>query len=592
MRSVLVVALLGSLALASCGGSIEPASSSSSPPPSSPPVLNVPAHTAFRVSAQAIKTLQFQWDAWSEAERYRLFEDADGPGAAQGETPIAELPAAQQGFVLEDISLPLRVNARYRLQACKGSACVDLAQAGIDGIDRGIGYFKASNPAPTDVFGEGLALSADGQMLAVGAPQEDGLNEGIGSTPLRGGEHANVGAVYVFRRGSTGWEQEAYLKPARSLPSAQFGTRVALARHAGGYTLLATSPGDASGGAGVDAPPGATPRRDGSGAVYVFERDAQGQWTQAHFIKPQAPEVGGYFGGSASLSADGQWASVGQPYTAAGGSVLLYRREGSGWVFQQELHSSSTTSYEAFGETLQLDPDGNTLVVGAASEDVSGDADPPGTSATPAAGAVYVFRRDANQHWQQAARLKAPERRANGYFGYPVALSAGGTAIVVGEPGNSNGGATPMEERVHVFRQEGAAWVRETLLTSPLPQAKGGFGSRLALAADGSTLAIANPWEDSRGSGLSAAPVLDAQAQHLETGSVYLYRRAAAGPWSAPVPIKAPNNGRQFKFGWSLALSANGGTLAVHGKDASQASGVGGDPNGSSAYQAGAVYLY
>ncbi len=581
MRSVLVMALLGTLGLASCGGGGGGAG---------PSGLSAPANAHFRVSAQAIKALHFQWDPVPGATHYRVFEDVDGDSGPQAEQAIGPAAAGPAGFTWQDVFLSARVNARYQLQACDGQGCVDMARAGIEGIDGGIGYAKASNPAAGDRFGEGLALSADGQLLAVGAPLEDGLNAGIDTPPNRGATSANVGAVYVFHRAAAGWEQEAYIKPETPLLGGQFGPSLTLARHAMGYTLLVGATGDASGGSGVGANPGATPALGDSGAAYVFERDANGHWTQTRYIKAQSPEAGAGYGSSVSLSADGQWAAVGQPYGANGGSVSLYRREVGGWAFVQALQGGNTENGDAFGENLQLDPEGNTLVVGASLEDGSTDTEAPDDDAAADAGAVYVFGRGANGLWQQTAYLKAPERRVNGYFGFPVALSSGADTLVVGEPGNSNGGATPMAERVHVFRKEGGNWVHETGITASLPQTKGGFGGKLALSADGSTLAIANAWEDSRGSGLTQTPTLD--AWYANAGSVYLYRRTGAGAWAAPVPIKAPNNMGGFQFGWSLALSANGGTLAVHGRDSSGASGIGGNPNDASAPEAGAVYLY
>ncbi len=59
-------------------------------------------------------------------------------------------------------------------------------------------YVKASNTGPDDLFGQGLALSADGSTLAVGAHQEDSAARGIGGAPSDNSA-MNAGAVYVFR---------------------------------------------------------------------------------------------------------------------------------------------------------------------------------------------------------------------------------------------------------------------------------------------------------------------------------------------------------------------------------------------------------
>jgi hypothetical protein len=58
------------------------------------------------------------------------------------------------------------------------------------------GYVKAANTGAGDFFGFAVALSGDGNTLAVGAPGEDSSTTGIGSTPdeLASG----AGAVYVY----------------------------------------------------------------------------------------------------------------------------------------------------------------------------------------------------------------------------------------------------------------------------------------------------------------------------------------------------------------------------------------------------------
>ena len=57
-------------------------------------------------------------------------------------------------------------------------------------------YVKASNTGLGDVFGSSVALSGDGNTLAVGALGEASSSTGIGSTPNELAPAA--GAVYVY----------------------------------------------------------------------------------------------------------------------------------------------------------------------------------------------------------------------------------------------------------------------------------------------------------------------------------------------------------------------------------------------------------
>ena len=63
-------------------------------------------------------------------------------------------------------------------------------------------YVKASSVSASDLFGNSVALSADGSTLAVGTYQEDSAATGI-----NGDQTSNIagdsGAVYVFTRTGT-----------------------------------------------------------------------------------------------------------------------------------------------------------------------------------------------------------------------------------------------------------------------------------------------------------------------------------------------------------------------------------------------------
>ncbi len=104
-----------------------------------------------------------------------------------------------------------------------------------------IGYVKASNTRAFDGFGESVALSADGNTLAVGAPGEDSAATGVGGDQLND-LFATAGAVYVFIRAGAAWSQQAYLKASNSRADDIFGFSVALG--ADGNTLAVGAAGE------------------------------------------------------------------------------------------------------------------------------------------------------------------------------------------------------------------------------------------------------------------------------------------------------------------------------------------------------------
>src|SRR5258708_514370 len=80
---------------------------------------------------------------------------------------------------------------------------------------KSIAYIKASNAKKDDQFGYTVALSADGNTMAVGTTAEDSAAKGINGNQA---DHfaLNAGAVYVFNRSGGNWVQQAYVKASNS----------------------------------------------------------------------------------------------------------------------------------------------------------------------------------------------------------------------------------------------------------------------------------------------------------------------------------------------------------------------------------------
>src|SRR5262249_41634155 len=90
------------------------------------------------------------------------------------------------------------------------------------------GYIKASNTEAGDAFGQVVALSSDGSVLAVGAPMEDSNATGVNGNQADNSA-LSAGAVYVFARVGSAWSQTAYLKASNTDLNDSFGGAVALA---------------------------------------------------------------------------------------------------------------------------------------------------------------------------------------------------------------------------------------------------------------------------------------------------------------------------------------------------------------------------
>lgn len=196
-------------------------------------------------------------------------------------------------------------------------------------------YIKASNTDANDAFGQAVALSIDGNMLAVGAGGEQSNGDGVGSD-----ESSNTatqsGAAYVFTRTGTAWAQQAYVKAARSDAHDQFGQ--SLAFNSNGTVLAVGAAQESGGSTGVGGDE--TDNTEGmSGAVYLFARDGT-IWSQQAYIKASNANQYDNFGQELSLSNDGRTLVVAAPSeasaaTGVGGLELdnSFSRSGATYVF-------------------------------------------------------------------------------------------------------------------------------------------------------------------------------------------------------------------------------------------------------------------
>jgi hypothetical protein len=136
------------------------------------------------------------------------------------------------------------------------------------------GYLKAVGGARLDWFGWNLALSAQGNLLAVSAPFEtrhDGIKGGV---------------VHVYSRTGGAWVLQSDVESAETFTGAAlFGTGMAF--DGNGKTLVVSAAG-----ANVT-----------QGQAYLFVRVGE-QWRQQSTFAAGNPDVGDQYGVSVALSAD------------------------------------------------------------------------------------------------------------------------------------------------------------------------------------------------------------------------------------------------------------------------------------------------
>jgi len=341
------------------------------------------------------------------------------------------------------------------------------------------------------------------------------------------------------------------------------------------------------------------------------------------YLKASNTDEGHEFGFSVALSADGTTLAVGAPFEDSAatsingdqgndaapdaGAVYVFTRTGTGtWAQQAYVKASNTDPSDRFGNSVALSADGTTLAVGAPFEasNATGINGNEGNDDASAAGAVYVFTRDGGV-WTQQAYVKASNARGASGFGWSVALSANGNTLAAGAIGeNSNATGIDGDQTntsavfagaVYVFaRSEAGTWSQQAYVKASNTPAFFEacclyFGLSVALSGDGDTLAVSSPGERSNATGIDGDQT---NASAPGAGAVYVFGRAR-GTWAQQAYVKASNTGSGDGFGRSVALSADGTTLAVAAyQEDSNATGINGNQSNGDAENAGAVYVF
>jgi choice-of-anchor B domain-containing protein len=231
------------------------------------------------------------------------------------------------------------------------------------------------------------------------------------------GKDSSRGAVYLFQRGASGWSQTAKLQPDDLNPNDLFGSSLAFA---GDYLFVGAAQQDST-----------------RGAVYVFRRDASGQWTQDAKLTPRGALPNSRFG--STIAPHGAELLVGAPgVDRFNGAVYVFRQDSTGgpWTESGTMHPFDVGRFTQYGSAIGFD--GEETWVGA-----------PGANGF--AGRIYRIRRDT-----AGAGISADKMGADGLEprdGFAGAFSLRGDLAVVGVSGDDFGAGTAV-----IFSRSGGAW--------------------------------------------------------------------------------------------------------------------------------------
>lgn len=352
-----------------------------------------------------------------------------------------------------------------------------------------------------EALGSSIAMSANGQTIAIGAPSRD-VN-GVRS-----------GQVRVYRSTGTHWEQVGASLDGVAADD-QFGGAIALSDD--GKTV-------AIGGAFHDGFGG------NAGHVRVY------RWTGTLWEQRGSDLVEldhSFVGRSVAISADGEVVAVGARAGGNMGSVSMFRWSGSDWMrMGAELLGESAG--DSAGEALDLSANGMTVAIGAPLNQANGIA----------SGHVRIYRW-LDGAWGQVGSdidgLAIGDRT-----GESVSLSDDGKLVAIGSPGVDDDFSSG---RVEVFSWTGTVWEQrgQTIVSESQGDR---VGASVSLSADGMRLAVGAPRDDGT-----------ATALRTNTGQVRLYGWTGSA-WER---LTADINGQSYadQSGSTVVLSDDGQTLAI-----------------------------
>ncbi len=306
----------------------------------------------------------------------------------------------------------------------------------IDGVSEG------------DFFGSAVALSSDGNFVAVGAVQSNLSSE-------------TNGYVRVYENINENWVQRGLEIEGEAMGD-QSGMSIALSSNAN--IIAIGAPGSAG--------------QKGQARVYEYLNTS---WTQLG-SDIDGVNANGFLGRGVSLSANGDILAVGIPNSGSG-EVKIFQNIGGSWI---QIGDSllGTSDGDLFGWNVSLSSDGNTIAIGA----------PFNGDSSYRAGQVSIYQNTGGS-WNQVGNT-IDGQYASGRLGNSVSISSDGTIIAVGAEGiGANGNFSGYAQ---VFKNINGNW---NLIGNTIEGEAAGdrSGWSISLSSDGNKVAVGGYLNDGNG---------------------------------------------------------------------------------------------
>jgi len=334
-------------------------------------------------------------------------------------------------------------------------------------------------------------VAMDNNIALIGSPFDD----------ARG---ANTGAAFVTVRVDSDWSPLVELGRADPMTGDGFGRAVDVDGGRLAISVIAQRAAD------------------------IWEQEPNGAWAPSATLQADDNEIGNSLGASIGISDD--VVAVGAPKdddrAGDAGAVYVFERDPNGnWTQAAELHAADGQAGDELGHSVAID--GDRIIAGAWVDDDLGFA----------SGSAYIFERDPNGNWTQAAKLLASDGAPLDRFGISVAIR--GDYAIVGA--TCADGAAEVSGAAYVFERGPSGWVERQKLFSPDGNIGEFFGWSVAMDGDMAIVGAARH---------------DCESEIL-AGAAYVYGRQSDGLWALQGVLQAEDCQERDEFGYSVALSGN-----------------------------------
>jgi hypothetical protein len=314
---------------------------------------------------------------------------------------------------------------------------------------------------PTEA-GIGMAISNNGQIMAIGTPFNRPLNSDTMVPP--------EGQVKVYENINNTWVQKG--QDLNGLPFDVFGNRIALSANGNIMAAAAVNHYDATVGS--------------LGAVRVFE-----------FVNDSWVQIGSdilgedfdQFGDSVAISHDGTIVAIGATFNQgvngpSSGHVRVFENTNGQWL-QIGDDLDGEAEFDRSGESVALSADGNIVAIGAGRND----------GGITGGGHVRVYENIGDSWVQLGSDIDGLDNQ--GQLGASISLSANGQILVAGARNGSgeDGISNPGHVRVFQYNEDITTWEQIGDKISG-QQANESFGVSVDISDDGSLIAVGGRFYD------------------------------------------------------------------------------------------------